>query len=211
MGALYAPFNAGDALVRNILANPASGTYMNSLWELAAVQFAGWSGPARSSMEQWLDPLRQAVLALSVVGGFVVSWRTRRFEFGLIVLWVGFCLSQAWIWPWYFLPVIAMATFAGRRAQTLAVALSLGGLLFYLGWPPPTKSLAWIYTWRSLLLFGPAFAVLMFEGCSVVMARCVTRAATEQHGSTRNVVRATSPKVRRGETLPAAGVLRRSE
>ena len=164
---LYAPFNAGDALLRNMVANPASGIYMNSLWELVAVQVGGWSGITRAWVENtWLDPARVALLALSLLAGAVVSLRTRRFPPGLIVLWTGFCLSQAWIWPWYFMPVIAMAAFEGRRAQRLAIALSLGGLLFYLGWPPPTKSLAWIYDGRSLLLFGPALLVMIVEGCS---------------------------------------------
>jgi hypothetical protein len=165
---LYAPFNAGDALLRNILANPAAGIYMNSLWELVAVQFGGWSGATRAWIENtWLDPLRGALLALSLLAGALVSLRTGRFPHGLIVLWTGFCFSQAWIWPWYFLPILAMATFEGRRTQRLAVALSLGGLLFYLGWPPPGKSLAWIYNGRSLLLFGPVLAVMLFEGCSL--------------------------------------------
>ena len=170
MAALYLPFGAGGALLRNIVANPAAGSYMNSTWELLAIQLGGgWSGPTRAWIQSaWLDPLRVALLATSVLAGAIVSLRTGRFVPGVIVLWTGFCLSQAWIWPWYFLPVVAMASFAGPRTQRLAVALSLGGLLFYLAWPPPSKSLAWIYTWRSLLLFGPAFAVLVVEGCSLV-------------------------------------------
>lgn len=166
---LYAPFNAGDALLRNILANPASSTYMNSVWELLAVQFGGWSGATRAWIEQtWLDPLRVVLLALSLLAGGLVSLRTGRFAPGLIVLWSGFCLSQAWIWPWYFLPIIALATFEGRRPQRLAIALSLGGLLFYLGWPPPGKSLGWIYDWRSLLLLGPALTLMVYEACLLV-------------------------------------------
>ena len=169
---LYAPFNAGDALLRNIVANPASGIYMNSLWELVAVQVGGWSGATRAWVENtWLDPVRVALLALGLLAGALVSLRTRRFPAGLIVLWTGFCFSQAWAWPWYFLPIIAMATFEGRRAQRLAIALSVGGLLFYLGWPPPGKALSWIYNGRSLLLFGPALIVLLVEGCSLLSGR----------------------------------------
>jgi hypothetical protein len=183
---LYAPFNAGDALLRNIAANPASGIYMNSLWELVAVQVGGWSGATRAWVETtWLDPLRVALLALGLLASALVTRRTRRFPAGLIVLWIGFCLSQAWIWPWYFMPIIAMSTFEDRRIQRLAVTLTLGGLLFYLGWPPPTKSLAWIYDWRSLLLFGPAFALMVYEGCSLALARHgTTRKNTEESGAT---------------------------
>jgi hypothetical protein len=193
MAALYLPFGAGDALLRNIVANPASGTYMNSPWELLAVQFGGWSGPMRTWIQSvWLDPLRVALLTMSVLAAAVASLRTGRFVPGMIVLWLGFCTSQAWIWPWYFLPLVAMASFAGPRTQRLAVALSLGGMLFYLAWPPPPKSLAWIHTWRSLLLFGPAFAVLLVEGCALALSRHRKPRATDQHGSTRKEALATS-------------------
>lgn len=176
MAALYLPFNAGDALLRNIAANPATGTYMNSLWEFLAVQFGGWKGPARHWIETaWLDPVRVALLSFSLLAGASASLRTGRLVPGVIVLWTGFCLSQAWVWPWYFLPIIAMAAFAGSSAQRLAIALSLGGFLFYLAWPPPAKAVAWIYTVRPFLLFGPALAVLFFEGCSLAVRRRRTR------------------------------------
>jgi hypothetical protein len=164
VAALYLPFNAGDAFVRNALANPASGTYMNSVWELVAVHFGGWSGLKRIWVQTtWLDPARVALLAVAILAGTGLSWRTRRVVPGIIVLWTGFCLSQAWVWPWYFLPIVAMASFAGAGAQRLAIALSLGGLFFYLAWPPPPKALAWIYQYRSLLLFGPLAAALIVE------------------------------------------------
>ena len=166
MTVLYVPFNAGDALLRNVLANPASGTYMNSVWELAAIQFGGWSGPMRDAAERSLDPVRMALLALAVAAGFVASLRTGRFTTGLIVSWTGFCAAQAWVWPWYFLPIVAIAAAHGRGVQRVAVALSLGGLLYYLAWPPPVKSFGWLYTWRSLLLFGPAVLVAAAEAWS---------------------------------------------
>ena len=69
-------------------------------------------------------------------------------------------IAASWLWPWYFVPAIAFAACGGPRARALAAAITVGGLLFYLGWPRPSAALSWLYTWRSALLFGPPLATL---------------------------------------------------
>lgn len=159
--ALYLPFRAGDAIVRNALQNPAAVVYMNSLWEFAAFQLAGTAQPARASLEAArLDPLRLWLLCATLLGTLYAAARLKDFTRSGILLWIGFCLSLSWVWPWYFVPAVTLAAFAGRGAQPLVVAMSLGGLLFYLGWPPPPRHLGWMYTGRSVLLFGPLLVAL---------------------------------------------------
>ena len=158
---LYLPFGAGAALVRNAVHNPAAGVYMNTLWEFVAVLVTGVAGSARVNFEATtLDPLRLWLLVATVLGSIYAAARTSDFTRSAILLWIGFCLSLSWIWPWYFVPAITLAAFAGRTLTPLVVAMSLGGMLFYLGWPPPVKHLGWLYTWRSVLLFGPMLAAL---------------------------------------------------
>ena len=169
--ALYAPLWAGDALLRNIASNPAAGVYMNTPWELAAVQISRAAGIGRSWLEAVvLDRARDILLAAAFVIAALVALRRRQFVPSALVLWVGFCVSLAWIWPWYFVPAIALAALSGARAWWLGVALSLGGLLFYLAWPPPSQALSWIYAWRSVLLFGPAAIVLLVWFARAVLA-----------------------------------------
>lgn len=159
---LFVPFWSGDALLRNILQNPASGVYMNTLWEFAVVWITGtWAVPRTWLEAAVVDPIRIVVLITFVVAAGIVAMRTRDVVAPGLVLWTGFCASQAWLWPWYFMPIVALAAFANGRLNTVAAAISLGGLVFYVGWPPPGKALSWVYQWRSVFLFGPVIVALI--------------------------------------------------
>jgi hypothetical protein len=161
---LSIPLWPGLALVHNIQTNPASRIYSNSLWELI-----GEAGPAfwyiRTTKIQhpWLDIARVVVVALALFWIVRVALRRRDLAYACATLWVAFSLSLSWVWPWYFLPAIAIAAVTTDRfVRASATALTIGGLLFWITWPPPAPSWApWLHTWRSLLLFGPILVVLV--------------------------------------------------
>ena len=160
--ALYAPLWGGGALVRNALDNPAATRYLNSFWELAALRTIGASGnPAIVSAHPVFDLVRN----LLFVGALLyILWRVvwgARLEDAWIWLWFAYCLSLGWIWPWYFVVLVPVAAVRGPGiSSALVAALSLGGLLFWIGWPDPALPAApWMHNYRALILFAPAVLV----------------------------------------------------
>jgi hypothetical protein len=159
--AVSLPLWSGDALIRNVLHNPAASMYINSFWELAASGGPGWFRAAAPNEHSYLDLVR----GLAFVAG--VAWILTRRAPGndapgddvpqvAVRLWLLFCLTAGWVWPWYFVPMLALAPLAGAAYLPAATALTIGGVLFWAGWPERTVGLfPLLYEWRSLLLFGP--------------------------------------------------------
>ena len=151
------PLWAGTRLLSNILQNPAATMYTNTVWELIALTPASLGVTMRDLQHPYLDAVR--TLCFLAAAAWVL---TRRFSRNYVAqsawqLWVAFCFTASWVWPWYFLPALALAPLAGMRALPLAMGLTLGGLLFWTAWPEPTPwPVQWLYGWRAVVLFGPA-------------------------------------------------------
>jgi hypothetical protein len=148
--ALNLPLWYGDALIRNVLGNPAASAYTNSLWEMVSLPDA-MAGHR---------PLVATIRVLAFLGGlaWVLTRRaaTRHVALAAVHVWLVFCLTAAWVWPWYFVPALAVAPLAGAAGLRLAAGLTIGGLLFWMAWPyREAGPLALLYQFRSLLLFGP--------------------------------------------------------
>jgi alpha-1,6-mannosyltransferase len=159
MVAISLPLWAGLKLLENITTNPASYGYTNTLWELLAVTGASWFGVAAESIQRpYLDALRMAAFFLGVLWVLTRPWGRRHVAKSAFALWLVFSLTAAWVWPWYFVPAIALSVFAGRGAVALATALTVGGLLFWAAWTPPPFTT--VHTWRAVLLFGPVLVTL---------------------------------------------------
>lgn len=155
--ALSLPLWSGDALIRNALHNPAASGYTNSLWELALAMGPDWS---RAGADEVQHPYVDVVRGLAFFAGAAWVLTRRALDRDVpqvaVRLWLVFCLTACWVWPWYFVPVLALAPLAGAACLPTAAALTIGGLLFWGGWPERSvKPLALLYEWRSLLLFGP--------------------------------------------------------
>jgi hypothetical protein len=159
--ALSLPLWSGTGLVSNALNNPAASMYTNTLWELASNAGPAWLGVSTVDIQHpYLDVLR----AIAFIGGFawVLTRRASRRDVPQIAVrsWLVFCLTACWVWPWYFVPVLALAPLAGAAYLPTATALTVGGLLFWVGWPERNVGpLSIMYDWRSLLLFGPLVLV----------------------------------------------------
>jgi hypothetical protein len=131
------------------------------VWELLS-EGGRWFGLGTAGIQHpYLDRVRTAAF----VGGaiWIVARRSsrRRPWRAALQLWVLFYLTASWVWPWYFVPAIALAPLAGRGGVVTATALTIGGLLFWRAWPAPTPTpVEWLFTWRSLLLFGPLLATM---------------------------------------------------
>lgn len=159
---LNLPLWAGAQLLTNIASNPASHAYTNSVWELMYEAGAAWPRTMPEALrDRYIDWLR---MVLFVAGGLWVltrrwaPWRPAQTAFGL---WVVFSLTTAWLWPWYFVPAIALAALSGRAPVAVGTAMTLGGLLFWAIWTPPPFSL--LYPVRSLVLLGPVLATLAWS------------------------------------------------
>ena len=164
------PLWAGTALVENIADNPASYIYTNSMWELISE-----SGPALfnattvSLQHPYLDIVRGAIFLIGA--GWILCRRSARRDAAgtALALWVLFCLTASWIWPWYFVPALALAPLAGATGWAVGVALTCSGLLFWIAWPPMDATLSsTLHFWRSLVLLGP---LLLVATCSPVRRR----------------------------------------
>lgn len=161
--ALYAPLWAGTALIENTLKNPAATRYQNTLWELLALRLAPASDlAAQATVHADLDLVRNALFAGAYLLLARAVWRGMDLASAWTWAWVAFCLSAAYVWPWYFvLPVATAAVVGPGRLAVLGGALSLGGMLFWLGWPdPPLPAAPWVYHYRSALMLAPALAAL---------------------------------------------------
>jgi hypothetical protein len=155
--ALSLPFWSGVQLVRNAMTNPASHMYTNTIWELMSEAGAAWLGVSTIAVQHpYLDILRG--LCFTVGLAWVITRRPARRDVAQVAvrLWLVFCLTACWVWPWYFVPALALAPLAGRRQLAAGTGLTIGGLLFWTAWPErriaPLDTLYW---WRALLLFGP--------------------------------------------------------
>ena len=156
------PLWAGTALITNVMNNPASEMYTNTLWETLSDIGASWLGVTTVAIQHpYLDVLR--------IGAFVIgaSWILTRSPSRRDVpdvafrLWLLFTLTACWVWPWYFVPALALAPLAGAARLPAATALTVGGLLFWTTWPERTAwPFAWLFGWRSLVLFGPVVLTL---------------------------------------------------
>lgn len=108
-----------------------------------------------------LDVARYALLIAVYV---VLLWRGPELLDGVLWAWFAYFLCIGWIWPWYFLPAVPVAAVRGPgRTTAIVAALSLGGLLFWLGWPEPALPAApYFLNYRSVLLLAPAILVAIW-------------------------------------------------
>ena len=161
---LSLPLWAGPALLVNVLNNPASAMYTNTIWELLSEIGPAWLGIKTVAIQHpYLDLLRAAC----VLGGawWVLTRPSARRNVPHMALrmWLLFCLTACWVWPWYFVPALVLAPLAGPARLPAAMALTVGGLLFWTAWPPRTAGLLEsLHFWRSLILFGPVLMVLIW-------------------------------------------------
>jgi hypothetical protein len=158
---LYVPLWAGTRLLANIENNPASHIYTNTIWELIS-EAGRWIGlPTDAVQHPYLDALRRAAFLLGLLWIATRRSSTRSLPRTALRVWLLFCLTASWVWPWYFVPVIALAAISGAGGTAAATALTVGGVLFWTTWPPPSPGAAsWLHTWRSLVLFGPVLLTL---------------------------------------------------
>lgn len=159
---MYAPLWAGTALLENLRDNPASGEYQNSLWELLVLKVISPNHDQRLSVfHGGLDVARYALLIAVYV---FLLWRRLELLDGVLWAWFAYFLCIGWIWPWYFLPAVPVAAVRGPgRTTAIVAALSLGGLLFWLGWPEPALPAApYFLNYRSVLLLAPAILVAIW-------------------------------------------------
>lgn len=157
--AISVPLWAGLQLLANINSNPASYAYTNTLWEVVAQAGPAWFGiPAESIQRPYLDALRMTAFGIGALWALTRPWGRRQVAKTAFALWLLFSFTTAWVWPWYFVPAIALSVFAGRFAVALATALTVGGLLFWAAWTPPPFTA--LQPWRAVLLFGPALVTV---------------------------------------------------
>ncbi len=163
--ALYAPLWGGVSLLENIRENPAATRYQNTLWELFALRLAGSPDKAvLESIQHDLSPLRNALFAVLFLWLAWRLWNGANLAGTLALTWVAYCATAAYAWPWYFVLPIGVAAVCGPgRVAALAGGLTVGGLLFWLGWPdPPLPAAPWLYHYRSVLLFLPPVLLLLW-------------------------------------------------
>ncbi len=90
-------------------------------------------------------------------------------------LWFAYCVTLGWIWPWYFLLVIPVVAMQGPgRAAALGVGLTIGGMLFWMGWPdPPLPAAPWTYNYRAFTLLAPAVIIAAWPALSRRVERMI--------------------------------------
>jgi hypothetical protein len=159
--ALNLPLWAGVQLLANIHTNPASHGYTNTIWDLLATAGPAWFGIKADTIQRpYLDGLRMAAFSVGIFWVLTRPWGRRHVAKSAFALWLVFTFTAAWVWPWYFVPAIALSVFAGRGAVALAAALTVGGLLFWAAWTPPPFTA--LYSWRAVLLFGPTVVTVVW-------------------------------------------------
>ena len=160
--AVSLPLWAGLGLIANINTNPASHGYTNTLWELIAQAGPVWFGiPANAIQRPYLDLLRMTAFGVGTLWVLTRPWGRRHVAKTAFAIWLVFSFTAAWVWPWYFVPAIALSVFAGRGAVALATALTVGGLLFWAAWTPPPFGA--LHAWRAVLLFAPALVTVAWS------------------------------------------------
>ncbi len=162
---LYLPLWGGTALFDNIRENPAAKEYQNSLWELLVLEVLE---PGRNPMIAIFNSDLDVVRNLAFVGVYLFLlwrfWRGADIVDSWVWVWFAYFLFVGWMWPWYFVMVVPMAAVCGPgRTSLVAVGLTLGGMLFWLGWPEPALPAApWFHNYRAVLLFAPAMVLAVW-------------------------------------------------
>lgn len=161
---LYAPLWAGWTLLRNVRTNPAATEYENSLWHLLNWRYYVFTGREQYIPSQYLDGVRNVFLVAVLLFIALRVWRGWDLRDAWVWLWIVYCLSASWIWPWYFVIVVPLAALRGpNNSALLAVGLTVGAMLFWLGWPrQAVPNLPLLYEYRSVLLFAPVLAVMVW-------------------------------------------------
>lgn len=172
---LYAPLWAGDALLRNVRTNPAATEYENSLWHLLNWRYYVFTGREQYIPSAYVDGVRNVLLVGVLLFIALRVWRGCDLRDAWVWLWIVYCLSASWIWPWYFVVVVPLAALRGPgNTALLAGALTLGAMLFWLGWPrQAVPNMSLLYEYRSVLLFAPvlaAMAWILFRSHSLVLS-----------------------------------------
>lgn len=156
------PLWAGGTLLKNVFDNPASEMYTNTLWEFASDVAARVFGVSTITIQHpYLDVLRTG--AFMIAAAWVLTRGASRRDVADVAfrLWLVFALTACWVWPWYFVPALALAPLAGAARLPAATALTIGGLLFWTTWPERTAwGFEWLFAWRSIVLFGPVVLTL---------------------------------------------------
>ncbi len=172
---LYAPVWSGTALFRNITRNPAATEYESSVWQLLGSFFAPTNDQARfDAVADNLDTIRHLHFAAAFLVLMLWLWKGHRLSDTWVWLWLAYCLSLSWVWPWYLMLAVPVAALCGPvRAAAVAVGFTMGGLLFWVGWPARSVPDAfWLYRYRSLLLFAPGLLIAVWP----VLGRLVDQA-----------------------------------
>jgi len=156
------PLWAGPALLTNVMNNPASEMYTNTLWETLSDIGAAWLGVTTVAIQHpYLDILRIGIFLTGAMWILTRSPSRRDVADVAFRLWLLFTLTACWVWPWYFVPALALAPLAGAARLPAATALTVGGLLFWTTWPERQASpFPWLFEYRSLVLFGPVVLTL---------------------------------------------------
>jgi len=176
IGVLYAPLWAGTAIVTNARLNPASERYLNTPWEYLLIRFGGaqYTEP-ENRISLFLDVARNALFAALFIYVTYRMLRGRTMSDTWLWLWFAYCVTLGWIWPWYFLLVIPVVAMQGPgRAAALGVGLTIGGMLFWMGWPdPPLPAAPWTYNYRAFTLLAPAVIIAAWPALSRRVERMI--------------------------------------
>ncbi len=163
--ALNAPLWGGMALLRNIRDNPAAREYQNSLWELLVLRVISPDhDPMLAVFNSDLDRVRNVLFGVVYLFILLRVWRGANMATSMIWVWFAYFLFAAWMWPWYFLMAVPLAAALGpSRASWVVAGFTLGGMLFWLGWPEPALPAApWFFNYRSVLLFAPSILMALW-------------------------------------------------
>ncbi len=163
--ALYLPLWGGTAMFDNIRENPAAREYQNSFWDLLVLKVLS---PGQNPMVAVLNSDLDFVRNVAFVCGYLFLlwrfWRGGDLGHAWVGVWFAYFLFAGWMWPWYFVAVVPIAAFCGPgRAARVATGLTMGGLLFWLGWPDPALPAApWFHNYRAVLMFAPAMVLAVW-------------------------------------------------
>lgn len=174
---LYAPLWAGSRYLTNVLDNPAVTSYMNSMWRIVVSQFHPTNRVATQAIEAQLEPVRYAILAIAyLVILYLFVYRKQKLSHACLWIWVAYCLTSTWIWPWYFvLPILLAAMCGPSRSGMLAVGLTLGALLYWLLGSIPPLSHTEMVRIRPVLFIGPAIIMILLPFLGYWLARFTVR------------------------------------
>lgn len=176
--AMYAPLWGGTALLTNIRDNPAAREYQNSLWELLFLKVISPDhDPMLAVFSSELDWVRNILFGVVYLLVLLRVWRGANMTASMIWIWFAYFLFAAWMWPWYFLMAVPLAAALGpSRATAVVAGFTLGGMLFWLGWPEPALPAApWFFNYRSVLMFAPAIVAALWPLRSFRSAPVVRR------------------------------------